>query len=137
MLANAFAGQSTCPTDDQLTTALGPSRARWDELIEALADSCDKQEWNSYSTKAGWSLRLIRGARAIVYLTPSRNAFMASFALGDKAVAAARASKLPKRTLQIIDQAKRYAEGTAVRIDVKAASDVAVIRKLAAIKLAN
>ena len=59
----------------------------------------------------------------------------ASFALGDKAVAAARASGLPKRVVKIIDEAKKYAEGTAVRIDVNGPEDVAVVKTLAAIKL--
>ena len=75
--------------------------------------------------------------RVIVYLSPCRGCFRASFALGDKAVRAARQSGLPAGAVKIIDQAKRYAEGTAVRIEVKAAEDLAVVEKLAAIKLAN
>jgi hypothetical protein len=52
-------------------------------------------------------------------------------------VAAARAAGLPAPVVRIIDEAKKYAEGTAVRIDVKTSKDVAVVRKLVAIKLAN
>jgi uncharacterized protein (UPF0218 family) len=39
--------------------------------------------------------------------------------------------------IRIIDSAKRYAEGTGVRIDVNGPEDIAVVEKLAAIKLAN
>jgi hypothetical protein len=52
-------------------------------------------------------------------------------------VAAARQSDLSKTTLKLLDEAPRYAEGTGVRLIVKATKDLASVRKLAAIKLAN
>jgi hypothetical protein len=39
--------------------------------------------------------------------------------------------------LRIIKEAKRYAEGTAVRIEVRAVSDLDAILKLANFKVAN
>lgn len=140
MLPNAFIGKPEQPTDDELTAELGrPARALWDRLLAGLAGQheVDIQEWKSYSRKAGWALCLRRGKRAIVYLSPSRGGFMASFALGGKAIEAARKSGLPVRVITIIDEARHYAEGTAVRIDVKAAGDVRVIEKLAAAKIEN
>jgi len=135
---NAFIGQATEPTDPELAAALGESKARWEQLIAELTRehklTC---EWNSYSVKAGWALRLKREARNIVYLSPSRGSFMASFALGDKAIQAARVSKLPKDVLKIIDGAKKYAEGTAIRIVVSGSEDLAVVKNLAKIKLEN
>jgi 3-methyladenine DNA glycosylase/8-oxoguanine DNA glycosylase len=55
--------------------------------------------------------------------------------LGDRAVEAARNSKLPKKVHETIDTARRYAEGTAVRLDVSKTNDIAAIKKLTAIKL--
>ena len=72
-----------------------------------------------------------------MYLSPSRGCFMASFALGDRAMQAARSIKLPQSAIRILSEARRYAEGTAVRIEVHAAKDVAIVKKLAVIKLAN
>jgi hypothetical protein len=138
MLLNAFIGKAKKPTDGELAAELGPARALWDQLVAGLAnDGVDIQEWNSYSRKAGWSLRLKHKDRNIVYLSPSRGCFMASFALGDKAMKAARQTGLPQKVIKIIDQAKRYAEGMAIRIDVKGPEDVAVVKKLAAAKLEN
>jgi hypothetical protein len=57
--------------------------------------------------------------------------------LGEKAVAAARKSKLPVRILKMIDEAKRYPEGTAVRIEVHAAADADIVKTLAKIKFEN
>ena len=139
MVANAFVGKAAAPTEEDLAAALGAAKAAWDQLLAELAHECglSSREWNSYSRKAGWSLRLKSGERNIVYLSPGSGCFMASFALGDRAVRAARESKLPKRVLEIIAGAKRYAEGTAVRLDVSAVRDLAGVKKLAQIKLQN
>jgi hypothetical protein len=139
MLPNAFIGKPEKPTDAELAAVLGPSRALWDGLLADLADEHGIviEEWNSYSPKAGWSLRLKLRKRTILYLIPCRSCFRAAFALGDKAVQAARDSGLPRRVIQIIDEAKRYAEGTGVRIDVGGPKDIAIVKKLAAVKLEN
>ncbi len=139
MLVNAFIGRPREPSDAELAEELGLTKPLWDRLLAALAKeyNSDVQEWNSYSPKAGWSLKVNHKQRAIVYLSPSRGGFMASFALGDKAVQAARQCGLPKRALELINHAKRYAEGTAVRIDVCGAEDVAIVEKLTAVKLKN
>jgi len=139
-LPNAFIGKPGMPSDDDLAAELGRSaKALWDRLLSSLAERHNivTREWNSYSRKAGWSLRLKRDKRTILYLSPCHGCFRASFALGGKAVEAARGSGLPQRVMQIIDSAKRYAEGTGVRIDVNGPADIAVVLKLAAIKLAN
>jgi hypothetical protein len=139
MLPNAFIDKPEKPTDQELAGELGPAKARWDQLLADLEEEHNivTQEWNSYSRKAGWSLRLKRGKRTILYLSPCRGYFRASFALGDKAVQAARQSRLPEQVIKMINEAKRYAEGTGVRIDVNGAKDLALVKKLAALKLEN
>ena len=83
----------------------------------------------------------LRGCRAPglgqKYISPGTGCFLASLASGDKAVAAARQSKLPPGTLKVIDEAKRYPEGTAVRIEVRGAEDNAALQGLAKIRREN
>jgi hypothetical protein len=136
---NAFIGRLKKSTDDDLAEALGSAKKLWDQLLDELADECNLnvQEWNSYSPKAGWSLRLKLKKRNIVYIVPCKGSFYVAFALGDKAVQAARQSKLPKRVIKIIDEAKRYAEGTGVRLEVKKPKDIDIVKKITAIKLEN
>jgi hypothetical protein len=138
-MTNAFVNHPTQPTDEELSAALGAARALWDRLLAELADEYQlvTREWHSYSPKAGWALRIRRKDRNIVYLSPERGEFTAAFALGDKAIEAARQSRLPQRALKIIDESKRYAEGTAVRIGVHAARDLTIVSKLVAAKLAH
>ena len=138
-LANVFVGKPEAPTDRDLIAELGPAKKYWDQLLTELAAECGlvMREWNCYSRKVGWSLRLQRRTRNIVYLSPHRGSFMASFSMGDKAIEAARDSELPKRVLKIISEAKAYPEGTAVRIEVSSSEDVEAVKKLAKAKLEN
>ena len=137
-MPNAFAGRSEPPSEAEVALVLGKSQSLWQELVSALKrDLGLGEQWGSSSIKAGWSLRLQSKKRNIVYLSPGEDTFLASFALGDKAIAAARKSKLPARVLKLIGEAKRYAEGTAVRMEVQKAEDVDAIKMLAKIKLEN
>lgn len=137
MHPNAFTGRPDPPAGADLESALGPAKALWDQLLADLAceSGVTTAEWHSYSRKSGWAMRLKRGARAIVYLSPGKGRFTASLALGGKAVEAACASPLPKRVIRAIEGARKYAEGTAVRLEVKGATDVVAVKALAAIKI--
>jgi hypothetical protein len=139
MSSNAFIGRKEPPSDDDLTRALCSARELWNGLVSRMAEACgiDERDWNSYSVKAGWALRLRRNGRNIVYLSPCEGSFLASFALGDRAVEAARQSDLPAEAITLINASRRYAEGTAVRIEVRTAEEVDTVLKLAAIKLAH
>jgi len=137
--ANAFIGKAKKPTEEELAAALWLAMAVWDRFITGLAEEygVDVQEWSSYSKKAGWSLRLKRKKRTIVWLAPCRGCFRVAFILGDKAMKVARECALPPRVMKILEEASKYPEGTGVRITVKGAKDIAVLKKLAEIKLAN
>ena len=129
MLPNAFIGKSHPPTDAELADALGPAKALWDQLLASLAaeHKLTVREWNSYSPKAGWSLRLeAQGPEHCVSRSHARARFGSAFVLGDKAVAAARQSDLPQSVIKIINEAKRYAEGTAIRFEIKKAKDIEI-----------
>ncbi len=137
MEPNAFIGQRTPPTKAALAKALGASVKLWNAIVAALKDEAPSHEWSSYSPKAGWALKLKKKDRTILYLSPCNGSFRASFVLGDKAVEAAKSSDLPKPVIKLIAEAKKYAEGTGIRIDVNNLDDVQTVKKLAAIKLQN
>ncbi len=137
-IANAFIGKPATPTSEEVNAALGDSNEVWKTLLDWLAEQgVAEEEWKSISPKYGWSLRLKLKKRTIVHLSPCTGCFRAAFILGDKAVAAARRSDLSKDVLKLLDAATRYAEGTGIRLVVKQKKDLAAIRKLAVIKLAN
>lgn len=136
---NPFIGKSEKPGDRELSAALGPSRPLWDQLLDdlSLGDLITGWDWHSYSVKAGWSLRLQRKQRNILYMVPREGGFLVAFVFGDKALAAIRAAKFPRAVIELIAGAKKYAEGTGVRLDIKGPQDLAIVKKLAAIKVEN
>ena|SRR5579884_4222128 len=138
MLVNAFIGHIQQPTDSEVDTQLGAAKPLWDELLSALASDyhLDQREWTSYSPKAGWALKLKYRQRNILYLAPCRGCFQASLILGDRGVNAARQA-LPSRAVKLIDHAKRYPEGTGIRIEVKRPSDLQFVKTLVKVKLEN
>ena len=137
MQENAFVNQLNAPSEDELTAALGGTRVLWDRLIAELATEygVGDREWKSYSPKYGWSLRLIRKKRNILYLSPCSGAFQAMLILGDKAMLAVAGSKWPRKVIKIIEEAPHYPEGTGIRMDVTRAADVEIVKKLCVIKL--
>ena len=139
MALSVFDDKDTPPTNESLHDALGTAASAWTTLKKAVSQDCAplQEEWGFAGAKFGWSLRLKRGKRVIVYLTPCKGHFLASFALGEKACAAAAAARLPARILDLIASAPKYAEGRGVRIPVRSERDTAAIRTLVAIKLAK
>ena len=133
---NAFIGRKTQPSANDLAATLGDSLQAWKELtawLTAKGISC--KEWHSISPKYGWALRPKLKSRTILYMGPCASCFRVSLVLGDRAVAAARTSDLPKTLLKEIAGARRYAEGTGIRLLVKTAEDLEPARTLVEIKL--
>jgi hypothetical protein len=136
---SVFDDREVPPTEETLAHALGRAAAAWFELRERVLRDCAPltQEWAFAGPRFGWSFRLKRGKRVIVYMTPSTGHFLASFALGEKACAAARDASLPASILEAIEAAPRYAEGRGVRLPVRTKRDADAVAKVAAIKLAH
>jgi Protein of unknown function (DUF3788) len=139
MLENAFIGKTTQPTQKELAAELGNTNALWEQLVAGITNDCGitEQEWNSYSPKAGWALRLKRKKRNIVYLAPCHGAFRVSFVLGDKAMDVARGIKFPEKVRKIIKDAPHYPEGSGVRLEIKTAADLKAVKQLAKVKIEN
>lgn len=137
MATSALDDRSQVPTESAVATVLGPAKKLWDGLRDVLASEYPPltEKWGYSGKQWGWSLALKQGKRTIVYLTPSELFFYAGFALGVKAVAAARKSGLPPPVLTVIETAREYAEGRAVRLEVHTAEDVGHILAVAAAKM--
>ncbi len=135
---NAFIGQTIQPTTAEVEAALGSSSRLWKELIHWMADreGVTDQEWKGVCiNKYGWSLRLKQKKRNILYLSPGKDCFMASFILSDKALDEAKHAQLPKAVQDALAGAPRYPEGNGLRLLVNRAAQLPAIRKIAHIKV--
>lgn len=139
MALSALDDKSNKPNASSLKKVLGRSMSHWDGLVDHIAseyEPCD-ETWIFSGANWGWSLRLKQKKRTVLYMTPGKGMFIVGFALGEKAVKAAHEARLPSQLLAIIDGATKYAEGRAVRLDVKTKKDLKGAMKIAAIKMAN
>jgi hypothetical protein len=139
MALSAFDDKSKKPTEPELEAVLGPAFLHWADLKRLVAEQPGawNEAWGYTTRNTGWGLRIKNGERIILYMTPCEGHFLASFALGEKAVAAARKGSLPAAVLRTIDAARRYAEGRGVRLEVRNAGDVRNAAALALLKMAH
>ena len=139
MALSAFDDKSSPPETGALRTVLDKSAGLWSQLVDHIAAEYPPldENWVFSGKKWGWALRLKQKKRAVLYLTPCEEHFLAGFALGEKAVKAAHEEAFPEDLLIAIDGAQKYAEGRAVRLEVRTGHDLENVKKVAAVKMAN
>lgn len=137
MALSVFDDIAQRPDAESLKAALGAAGPLWDAILP-FADSHwgpVEEEWAFSSKKAGWSVRLKRKDKILIYLIPQAGCFLVGFVLGDRAVEEARRAGLPAAVLEEINGAKRYAEGTGFRFAVRTPEDLRAVEELAKIKM--
>jgi len=139
MAASVFEDKDTRPDDKMLAKALGKSNRLWQEIKKNLKVEYGEliEDWKFYGVKSGWILKTLRKKRNLFFFVPLEGSFQISFVFGDKAVAAAQKSELPQELITELKNARKYAEGRGLRIDVKNSADVEHIKTLVEIKVNN
>lgn len=137
MALSAFDDKQHPPTDDDLAAVLGKSLPLWRDLQRRLAKQLDPlaSEWGFSGKNYGWGLRLGQPKRAVLYMTPCQGYFLASMSIGDKVAKAAHDAGLPEHVLATIDSARKYAEGRAVRLEVRKKQDMVDAEQLALLRM--
>ena len=139
MSVSVFEDKATIPDDKMLAKALGKSNRLWQEIKKHLKAEYGEliEEWKFYGQKSGWILKTLRKKRNLFFFVPLEGSFQVSFIFGEKAVAAVEKSDLPKELITELKNARKYAEGRGMRIDVKNSADIEHIKKLVEIKVNN
>ena len=139
MAVSVFADKTSVPTNQKLNRQLGKSNRLWKEIKDHLRAEYGEftEEWKFYGQKSGWILKTLRKKRNLFFFIPLEGSFKVSFVFGDKAVAAAEQSDLPQDLITTSKNARKYAEGRGLQIDVKKSADVEHIKTLVKIKINN
>ena len=139
MTVSFFGDKEKKPTNQKLAKALGDSNNLWKEIKKNLKAEYGEltEEWKFYGQKSGWILKTLRKKRNLFFFIPLEGTFRISFVFGDKAVAVVEKSKLPKKLITDLKNARKYAEGRGLNINVKRPVDVDHICKLVQIKVNN
>jgi len=139
MSGSVFEDKDTKPDDKMLVGALGKSNRLWQDIKKHLKAEYGEliEEWKFYGQKSGWILKTLRKKRNLFFFVPLDGSFRVSFVFGDKAVAAVEKSGMLEELITELKNARKYAEGRCLRIDVKNSADVEHIKKLVEIKVNN
>lgn len=133
MSDNVFLDKTPKPTSARLSKVLGARAGYWKELKRHVPGPT-VEEWKHYG-KGGWTLKLFRGRRNLLFLSARKGYFYVSFVFGDTAVAAAEQSDLPAALVEQLVTARKYAEGRGIRIAVKSRKDLEHAKGLLDLKL--
>ena len=139
MAASIFEDKDTIPDNKMLAKALGKSNRLWQDVKKHLKAEYGEliEDWKFYGQKSGWILKTLRKKRNLFFFIPLEGSFQVSFVFGDKAVAAVEKSDLPKELITELKDARKYAEGRGLRIDVKNSAGVENVKKLVKINVNN
>ena len=139
MSASIYTEKLIEPDDKMLTYDLAKTKKYLDRIAEFIESEYGdfKPEWNFYNKKSGWILKMFTKKRNVVFIVPCEKYFRTAFTFGDKASDLIFKSELPDSIKKILFEAKKYAEGRTIQIEVKTEKDLENILKMIKIKLMN
>jgi hypothetical protein len=139
METSVFTDRSKKPDDKRLVKTIGKSGTHWTAIKAHISKKHGEplEQWKYYGPKAGWVLKVLLKKRNLFFLTPLKGYFRVAFVFRDKAATAVEKSRLPAAIRNELKEARRYAEGRALRLEVKSPKDATHVRKLVDIKIAN
>jgi hypothetical protein len=138
-MQSIFLDKNLKPTATDLEKGLANTFGLW-QYLEAFTTTAYPNascEWHYSGEKQGWHYRIKDTKRVLVYLLPRVGFFKAAFVFGEKALLHIYASDIAEAIKTELKNAKKYAEGTGIRIDVKDASVIPDLKKLVTFKIAN
>jgi hypothetical protein len=136
MSFSVFPHEHGAPGDEELSTALGGSRASWSQGLALLATGFGgvDAEWRSYGRVSGWSLNVKDRQGTLAYFYPQRGGFIVVVTVGHEAVERASARGLPPALADAIAGARPYAKGYSVATDICSESDLELVVSLCRMK---
>src|SRR5512133_3168606 len=139
MDCSIFTDKSKIPTEKDIEGALGESYPLWLRISDHVLSlyPVASPEWSYPGPKYGWSFRIKDKKRVIIYLLPRDKYFKVAFVFGQKAFDEIMLCNISSEIKTALSEAKVYAEGRGIRIDVTGPEILSEIRMLIEIKLRN
>ncbi len=135
---SVFTDKSKQPAENDARQALKENYPQWKEIKNFVLEKYPQaiEEWNFPGKNYGWSFRMKDKKRAIIYLLPRDGFFKVAFVFGQKALDHILTRNISENIKEDLINAKVYAEGRGVKINVKDNSNLPDIKTLVEIKLA-
>lgn len=138
-MKSIFTEKDTTPTTNVLKKALANTFPFWQDLSDYARElyPTATEGWNFSGIKYGWSFRISDKKRVILYLLPRDQFFKVAFVFGQKATEEILKSDVAENIKIELKNAKVYAEGRGIRIDVKDGTLLNDLKQLIEIKIKN
>lgn len=132
-----FPDKAIKPTFTDVAEKLGDLYPLWERIYKLVYAQYPNatEEWNYPGKNYGWSFRIKDKKRAILYFLPRENRFLVAFVFGQKAFDEIMTTNIADGIKSDLTNARKYAEGRGVRIDITNESQLKDIEKLIEIKL--
>src|SRR5688572_4140410 len=120
-MKSVFTEKTVKPDNFELKNSLGDTFKYWQSISGSVKklEPNTIGEWHYSGTKFGWHFRIKDKKRVVVYLLPRKDFFKTAFVFGKKATEKILKSDLDQNIKTQLQNAKDYAEGRGIRIDVK------------------
>lgn len=138
MSASIYDEKLITPTNKMLEVDLLSTKKYLDEITSFIDTNYGyvKPEWKFYNKKSGWVLKLFNKKRNVLFVVPCKGYFRVAFTFGEKASELVFQNEiLPQFIKDELSNAKKYAEGKTIQVEVKKQSDFNSIIELIKIKL--
>lgn len=134
---SVFTGKEIIPTDKDLQPVLGDLYPLWMTIRDFVFEKYPTaiEEWNYPGKKYGWSFRIKDKRRAIIYLLPRDGYFKVAFVFGQKATDHIMESDINSNIKKELQEARVYAEGRGISIDVRDEGILGDVRRLVDAKI--
>ncbi|MCK5454649.1 MAG: DUF3788 domain-containing protein [Calditrichia bacterium] len=139
MSKSIFSEREHKPDSELLSKVLGESHPLWQEIKEHLNQTFGEivEEWKYYGLKSGWVLKMLKKKRNLFFFIPMQSFFVISFVFGNKAVNQILETDFPDEIKAAIRNARKYAEGRGLPIEVRSENEVEQVKTLVEIKVNN
>ena len=134
-----FDNKDLKPNDNLLAEKMGLCYQYWGEIKNYLKKQYGDttEEWKFYGKKYGWQLKTLLKKRNLFFLIPHQFCCQLVFVFGDKAVQEIENSDISDELKKKVLNAKKYAEGRGLVVEVKDNTSISDIKKLIEIKINN
>ena len=139
MSDNHFKEKNLVPDEQNIRETLKTNYVNLQAIRSFIADSIGetKEEWKYYGTKYGWNLKNFYKKRNLYFIGIYDGYFRISFVFGERAYHAIMEADINSSLKVELSQARKYAEGRGLSIEVRDDTHLEDIKKLIQIKIKN
>ncbi len=134
-----FITKETMPDEEMVNQALGSNYAHLQAIRRFIAEEIGDttEEWKFYGRKLGWTLKKFYKKRNLFFIGIYKGYFKIAFVFGERAAQNVLDSNIAASLKKELSEARKYAEGRGISINVENENYLDDIKELIRIKVRN